>query len=92
MTKQYTDEELSRILSAHEGGFLAKGGVTDYGCGVGCVNQFAYNKFGTGSIMEAFFSNDYGATVFDGDYKKFTDDELSPPENLLDLLLEATEQ
>jgi hypothetical protein len=42
--------------------------------------------------MEAFFSNDYGATVFDGDYKKFTDDELSPPENLLDLLLEATEQ
>ncbi len=43
---RYTDEQLSRILSAHEGRQLVRGGVCVAGCSdcegkAGCINQVA---------------------------------------------------
>jgi hypothetical protein len=44
--KKFTDEELSRILTAHANGFLEKSGFSWFENIAlrGCINQFAYNE------------------------------------------------
>jgi hypothetical protein len=86
MTKQYTDEELSRILSAHEGECLMRSGCGNYDSRYGCVNQFAYNIFGQGAVLDAWTKNSKAALIFDKCYR----DDMNPEELLL-LLDKATE-
>lgn len=75
--RRYTDEQLSRILSAHEAGKLRRyGGYPDeYGQQSGaCVNQAAYLCYGK---CEAYARNKRAAEWFDNNYsRKWTADQL----------------
>lgn len=65
--KRYTDEQLSRILGAHDAGELERGGCCGFGWGCcGCANQFAYNKC---NPWVAANLNRRAATWFDDNYR-----------------------
>jgi hypothetical protein len=65
--KNYTEEQLSRILTAHAGGQLVGGGLfwSLGGPGLGCANQFAYNEVGTAVAQRL---NPSRASMFDRMY------------------------
>ncbi len=83
----YTDEELSRILTAHDEGLLIAGGGYEFlGAGTdgrqpsvlaycGCANQVAYNE---PDINLAMLKNIDGGRAFDNSYQP----DMSPEEVL----------
>ena len=96
---RYTDEEMSRILSAHANGKLRRGGRdwdryeesdshSSWGkeCdeGCGCVNQFAYN---VDDRFSALPRNHRPGTWFDREYVY-----AMTPEELMNGLDSATEE
>lgn len=71
--KKFTDEELSRILTAHANGLLEREGECWFECEVGCevvggcINQFAYNEGNNGTAEKC---NLEVANWFDANYNR----------------------